>query len=409
MKLFVLALVALSLPAQIRQPASNIRFGSSLPSTCTASIGQVFFLTSASAGANVYGCTATNTWTVQGGSATIGGSIATGQICYGSASNTCAGSNNLFWDSATNRQGINTATPVTELQVSSTSTSSPRGIMSAQFNTGTDGARFHGRKARGTEAAPTVIVSGDNLARWVGSGYDGSNYLEDASIIFGTEGTIAATRVPTNIQFLTATDATPSVLTERMRITAAGNMGIGTTAPGYPLTVKALNIQTSIASTGAGYAVQRHENTSNTAYSGIEGSAGGVFFTGSAAHAAIFGSGAAFPTQFGSNGIIRQTIVSAGSVGIGTSNTIPTGTLHVKDNTASTGTTLLTVAKGAGDTADSTILSIDALMKFGGTNTTGAGSAALGANSPAVTNTAPYTWLKVISADGSTVYIPAWK
>jgi hypothetical protein len=42
-------------------------------------------------------------------------------------------------------------------------------------------------------------------------------------------------------------------------------------------------------------------------------------------------------------------------------------------------------------------------------NSTGAGSAALGANSPATTNTAPYTWIKMKSSDGSTVYVPAWK
>ena len=42
-------------------------------------------------------------------------------------------------------------------------------------------------------------------------------------------------------------------------------------------------------------------------------------------------------------------------------------------------------------------------------NTTGAGSAALGANSPAITNTAPYTWIKMMSSDGSTVYVPCWK
>lgn len=42
-------------------------------------------------------------------------------------------------------------------------------------------------------------------------------------------------------------------------------------------------------------------------------------------------------------------------------------------------------------------------------NTTGAGTALLGTNSPAVTNTAPYTWLTMTSSDGSTVYIPAWK
>jgi len=40
---------------------------------------------------------------------------------------------------------------------------------------------------------------------------------------------------------------------------------------------------------------------------------------------------------------------------------------------------------------------------------TGGGSALLGANSPAVTLTAPYKWLTFITSDGSTVYIPAWK
>lgn len=42
-------------------------------------------------------------------------------------------------------------------------------------------------------------------------------------------------------------------------------------------------------------------------------------------------------------------------------------------------------------------------------NTSGAGSAALGANCPAVTATAPYTWFAMLSSDGSTVYVPAWK
>lgn len=40
---------------------------------------------------------------------------------------------------------------------------------------------------------------------------------------------------------------------------------------------------------------------------------------------------------------------------------------------------------------------------------TGAGSALLGSNSPAATLTAPYTWETVISSDGSTCYRPLWK
>jgi hypothetical protein len=48
-------------------------------------------------------------------------------------------------------------------------------------------------------------------------------------------------------------------------------------------------------------------------------------------------------------------------------------------------------------------------LKFSITNSTGAGSALLGANSPATTLTAPYTWITVITSDGSTGYMPIWK
>lgn len=44
-----------------------------------------------------------------------------------------------------------------------------------------------------------------------------------------------------------------------------------------------------------------------------------------------------------------------------------------------------------------------------GTNTTGAGTALLSTNCPAVTVAAPYTWITAISSDGSTVFLPAWK
>lgn len=40
--------------------------------------------------------------------------------------------------------------------------------------------------------------------------------------------------------------------------------------------------------------------------------------------------------------------------------------------------------------------------------TTGAGTALLGANSPAGTLSAPNTWLKVLKSDGTQLYVPAW-
>jgi hypothetical protein len=50
-----------------------IQSGSSLPATCTPS--AVFFLTTAPAGANIYGCVGTNTWAVQGTGGGSGGTL----------------------------------------------------------------------------------------------------------------------------------------------------------------------------------------------------------------------------------------------------------------------------------------------------------------------------------------------
>ena len=60
-----------------------------------------------------------------------------------------------------------------------------------------------------------------------------------------------------------------------------------------------------------------------------------------------------------------------------------------------------------GTSARSVVLT--GVPKFGGTNTTGAGTPLWGTNCPAVTVTAPYTWIRATSSDGSTVYIAAYK
>lgn len=144
----------------------------------------------------------------------------------------------IYVDTTNKRMGWGTPAPATQAHIAESSTASPRGFMSSQHSDGSDGARLHMRKSRGTNAAPTVITTGDTLGKLVASGYDGSNYLEMASISFESEGTIASTRVPTRIVFSTATDAAPSVLTERMRIDSAGRIGMAyaPTSP-YVLTV----------------------------------------------------------------------------------------------------------------------------------------------------------------------------
>ncbi len=72
-----------------------------------------------------------------------------------------------------------------------------------------------------------------------------------------------------------------------------------------------------------------------------------------------------------------------------------------------------TVVLSAGPTFTGTVnmasLILSAIPRFNGTNSTGGGSALLATNCPAVTATAPYTWVSVITSDGSAGFVPVWK
>jgi hypothetical protein len=60
-----------SVDFQTAQYTKPLKSGSSLPATCTQ--GELFFLTTAAAGSNVYGCVAVNTWAAQGSGGGSGG------------------------------------------------------------------------------------------------------------------------------------------------------------------------------------------------------------------------------------------------------------------------------------------------------------------------------------------------
>lgn len=110
----------------------------------------------------------------------------------------------------------------TTVTVVSTASSTPRGITSAQFSTDVSSARITCRKTRGTQASPSTIVTGDFGANWSTEFYDGTTFVESASVRMVSEGTIGTGRTPTYIAFMTNTDATTSALTERLRIDSAG-------------------------------------------------------------------------------------------------------------------------------------------------------------------------------------------
>lgn len=93
----------------------------------------------------------------------------------------------------------------------------------AMFGVGavTTGPVIEFRKARGTVASPTVVTTGDDLGTldFYGAVAAGE-YVRAASIRADMAGTIATTRGPGTLTFLTATDAAPSLLTAALTLNA---------------------------------------------------------------------------------------------------------------------------------------------------------------------------------------------
>jgi len=186
-----------------------------------ATVQAQSFLYHPTASATLKGYLSSTDWTTFNNKFTLP-SFTSGSVMFSNGATLVQDNANFFWDDTNNRLGIGTTSPTTELQVVSTSASDPRGFMTSQYSTDNLAARMHYRKSRGTFGSPSTIVVGDMLGRTRYSGYDGTSFLQMASIDVGTSGTIGTGRIPTYMTFSTATDAATSVLTERMRITASG-------------------------------------------------------------------------------------------------------------------------------------------------------------------------------------------
>lgn len=122
--------------------------------------------------------------------------------------------------------GTGPTAPATMFQVIDSGTSSPRGITDDQYNTGTNSAQFNVRKARGTFASPTTIVTGDILGRFLAWGHDGTQFVESGNLRFTSSGTIGTNRIPSQFEIWTSTNAAPSVLTQAVVVDSSQNMQI---------------------------------------------------------------------------------------------------------------------------------------------------------------------------------------
>jgi hypothetical protein len=87
------------------------------------------------------------------------------------------------------------------------------------------------------DRAGAILQNSDEMGVITFEGYDGSAYQQSAYIFGKVDGTPGVGDMPGRLGFYTRPSG-GSVPLERLRITAAGNVGIGTTSPGYTLDVK---------------------------------------------------------------------------------------------------------------------------------------------------------------------------
>jgi hypothetical protein len=140
---------------------------------------------------------------------------------------------------ADGRVGIGTSTPEPMLHIvqSFPGTIDPRGIVVDMYSDDPWAPQINQRKARGTPTAPLAVKEDDVLAAFWGRGYDGQGFSGlQAGIRFRTAQDWTPTAHGTYITFYT-TPLNAIAAQERMRITAAGHVGIGTSFPSAKLHV----------------------------------------------------------------------------------------------------------------------------------------------------------------------------
>jgi hypothetical protein len=154
-------------------------------------------------------------------------------------------SNTFVIDATNNRVGVGTATPFTLMQVYSSTDAAVISLDGEGQNSNLRVTRYSNdttaplnslRKSRGTLLSPTAVASGDVMGSYNFNAYGGSNFR----ILSQINGTVDTYVSDTNISsFLTFTTTPAGSVTpqERVRITSAGNVGIGISSPGVALDV----------------------------------------------------------------------------------------------------------------------------------------------------------------------------
>jgi hypothetical protein len=189
-----------------------------------------------------------------------------------------------------------------------------------QYSTSSTPAAIFGRKARGSVASPTAVAINDELLALSARGYGATQFGTTTVANISMLASEAFTDTAQGTYMIFRTTPTGSTTqAERMRITSAGLVGIGTT-PTYPVDISYTNSAGGISETGLRI---RNTSTGNSTQINLNGHRSWSMMA-EGSFGAPAGGFSLFDNTAAAN---RFNIDSSGNVGIGT--TTPAAKLDV--------------------------------------------------------------------------------
>ena len=133
--------------------------------------------------------------------------------------------------------GIGTTSPEVKLHVVSDDANNGYILLDEASNTAGHRPALVTRRSRGTAASPATIADGDIIGEINYQAYDGTMYRSAGTIRSYVDGYTGTDQFGSNVIFMTRPNTLSTDPTERMRITANGNVGVGTISPAGKLHV----------------------------------------------------------------------------------------------------------------------------------------------------------------------------
>jgi hypothetical protein len=222
--------------------------------------------------------------------------------------------NSSIFQATTGNVGIGTTNPAAMFTLVGTN---PSIRLENYSNTPGDSPNFNFYTGRGTATTPLATQSGDNLGQFASAGYNGAAFPgSKVKVTFLSTENWSTTANGTAMTFATTANGTTS-RTERMRIDNTGNVGIGTTTPGYPLSVNGV-----VQSLTGGFLFP----DGTTQATAAAGGGAGVTLTSPDTSITVGGTAVA-PTVKVNTGLIQARVSSACSSGSAIASIGSTGTV----------------------------------------------------------------------------------